>query len=156
MNGRTLTRRSTPDPSKLKLELDIPRGDEVELALFKALLLCAEGRPVMVCVGTYDESGEDDDDYSVFALHGGRECIALIENGVYVEHIDIERDDPAEVERICCAFDRSDWPQLLEAVRANFVKRRASNERYREWARREIVRRGEWPDATRKRARLMI
>jgi hypothetical protein len=122
------------DPSRIRLELRIPGGEVVELALFRALLSYAEGMPVIVVVGNGDNE---------WLLHGRETCqmIAQLDGAsITGKVIRLEGDSDA----IGCAVldEACDWPEMLEAARQNFMKGSPRNESYIAWLKREIAKRG--------------
>jgi hypothetical protein len=118
------------NPSTFRLELKIPDGQAVELALFQTLLSYAEGAPTVILVN----GGE-------YLMHGHETLKAAAEGaGVESKVIYLEGD----AEEISRAFNAEDchWPELLEAGRQNFVEGSPHNESYVAWLEYEIERRG--------------
>jgi hypothetical protein len=119
------------DPSRLRLELKIPDGQTVELALFQALLSYEEGVPPVIFV-----NGE--------LMHGTEtlKAHAAIAGGatlkVKVIHL---TGDAQEISRAFNAED-CDWPEMLEAVRsAQTAEGFEPNVSYIAWLKYEIAKR---------------
>ncbi len=122
------------DPStRYNLRLNIPDGQTVELALFQALLLYAEGVAVIILVN---------DDY----LMHGRETCELIVGPPAIEGIKARvMHLKGDTEAIHDAFNAEDcdWPEMLGAARKIFMERgEAQNESYVAWLKHEIRKRG--------------
>src|ERR1700722_4356556 len=120
------------NPSQFRLDLRIPGGVTLELALFQALLSYAEGMPALVFLNDY--------------LVHGRETVQQAQaagSTVRAKIIRLQSDNTKELHRAFNAFnaDDCDWPELLEAVRRNFTAGSLASKSYVAWLKHEIAKR---------------
>ena len=114
---------------EFRLDLKIRDREEVELALFMALLSYEEGMTVLIVLN------------DGYIMHGSETLKQIAAGGedkpakiIYLE------GDVGEISRAFNADD-CDWPELLEVGRRNLVDGSPRNESYVSWLRHEIAKR---------------